>query len=318
MTEQNDNDDPMLVRPYIVNQPGGDRPAWAIEPARRIPTYQDQDPAETAVIALPAAQEAAETAVIILPAAQEAAETAVIVLPGAPEPADPPHRPLVLAGLALVLVIAAGLGIALGVGPSAPEAQPAFVAPPSLAVSTPAATSAAPEPAGEWTPAADDPATIPAADNPVTRTPTARAGRTPTKTTPTPSTTLSPVPTVARVGAIRNDGGRCLGLYDGYSFEGSYVQIFDCTGRSGQVWTLATDGTLRVLGMCAQAVDDRTVRTARCDASAAASQWRAGRNESLVHVSTNDCLTTSSGYGYRSAVRVSDCSGKDDQRWHLP
>jgi hypothetical protein len=297
MTRQHDEGDPPLVRPYIEGRLGGSttptggdsRPAWAVERAEVLPAYPD--PAAT--VALPRVRD--------------------------PEPAAPPHRRLLLAGLALILLSVAGLGLAVSLRPEPPQALPADIPliriPPSA---LPTTTEARPSDS-RWPEPEQPPATVPAAATAPSKTPTAKPSRSAVRATPTPAATLSPVPAVARTGAIRTDAGLCLTYTGGYPYGGAYVQVFGCmNGAAGQVWTLATDGTLRTFDRCAEVDGGGGVRMDRCDGDASA-QWRAGRKESLVNVATNDCLTvSSSGSRYGVGVRLSDCTGAADQQWRLP
>jgi hypothetical protein len=125
-------------------------------------------------------------------------------------------------------------------------------------------------------------------------------------------------PPVDRVGRIHGPGGLCLDLNGGVPTEGNHIQVFTCNDSPAQVWSLAADGTLRVVGRCAVAADDGTVRIRGCDGRRSA-QWRAGRDRALVNLAAGDCLTDP-GTGTRSGtgVRIEDCSGAERQRWELP
>ncbi|MEU8614314.1 RICIN domain-containing protein, partial [Actinoplanes sp. NPDC048791] len=87
---------------------------------------------------------------------------------------------------------------------------------------------------------------------------------------------------------------------------------------AAQVWTVATDGTLRVVGKCAVATDDGAVRLAGCDGRRSG-PWQAGADRTLVNLAGGGCLTDP-GSGSRSGagVRIESCSGADRQRWELP
>ncbi|GAA3338074.1 hypothetical protein GCM10020358_16830 [Amorphoplanes nipponensis] len=100
--------------------------------------------------------------------------------------------------------------------------------------------------------------------------------------------------------------------------DDNHIQVFTCNDTAAQRWTVAADGTLRVMGKCAVAADDGTVRITGCDGRPAA-QWRAGGNGTLLQLATGDCLTDP-GSGTRSGtgVRIEDCSGAERQRWQLP
>jgi hypothetical protein len=84
------------------------------------------------------------------------------------------------------------------------------------------------------------------------------------------------------------------------------------------VFNLAADGTLRVVGKCAVAADDGTVRILGCDGRRSA-QWRAGQDRALVNLAAGDCLTDpATGTRPGAGVRIEDCSRAERQRWELP
>jgi hypothetical protein len=129
---------------------------------------------------------------------------------------------------------------------------------------------------------------------------------------------LSPAPVAARVGTIAGAGNLCLDLNGGVPVDDNHIQVFTCNGSFAQRWTLATDGTLRVVGRCAQVTADTTVHIIGCDDRSQA-QWRVTGGDTLVNVATGECLTDPGG-GARSGagVRVTACAGAGSQRWNLP
>lgn len=109
--------------------------------------------------------------------------------------------------------------------------------------------------------------------------------------------------------------GRCLALGGLFAVDGSPVQVSACADVDYQHFTLATDGTLRVAGKCAEATGDATVRITGCGDEAAA-QWRSGTTSSLVNQSTGKCLTDPGSLG--ATTKVTACTGASDQSWSLP
>jgi hypothetical protein len=135
---------------------------------------------------------------------------------------------------------------------------------------------------------------------------------------PLPEETLSPAPEVARVGTIAADSNLCLDVNGGVPADNNHVQVFDCNGTSAQRWTMSPDGTLQVVGKCAQVTGDATVHIIGCDSRDEA-QWRAGPEDSLVNLATNECLTDpASGDRSGVVVTVDTCTGSDNQQWDLP
>jgi ricin-type beta-trefoil lectin protein len=301
MTGQDEDGDPLLVRPYILSEPGVPAPRSSAE------TWPEPAPAPPAHAAPGAA--------------------GPVATHQAPVPLLRRRRVLLACLLALALTAASGLAFALRpeTGPPAaglPERPlPTFsaidpAADPdggTFAPSGSAQSSSAPIPRTRTT--TSTPAATSATTTPATRPATSAV---PSRAAPTPAPTLSPVPAAARVGTIGADGGLCLDLNGGVAVDDNHVQVFECNGTTAQVWTLATDGTLRVVDKCAQVAADGTVHITGCDNRDAA-QWRAGRNQALVNVATNDCLTDpAAGTRSGAGVQVADCAGASNQQWRLP
>ncbi|MFI7542556.1 ricin-type beta-trefoil lectin domain protein [Actinoplanes sp. NPDC049599] len=297
MTDRNDEGDPLLVRPYLLGDPGGTAPPAAG------PTWPEA---------------AAEPAV-----APEPADATVILPALTPAPSRPGRRRLLLVlGTVLVLVL---LGAAAAVAALLPEpgvtsAGPVGAPLPAPLVSEPPpATTPAPTGTTRETTAANR--TRPTSSP--TATPTSTPAATGTSTAPPPATAGEPTqmlvpPPGDRVGRIHGPGGLCLDLNGGVAADNNHIQVFTCNDSPAQVWTLAADGTLRVVGRCAMAADDGTVRITGCDGRRSA-QWRAGPDRALVNLASGDCLTDP-GTGTRvgAGVRIEDCSGAERQRWELP
>jgi hypothetical protein len=140
----------------------------------------------------------------------------------------------------------------------------------------------------------------------------------------TTATTASPseqphlvAPATASTGTIRGQNGLCLDLNGGVAVADNHVQVFTCNGTAAQTWTLATDGTLRVQGMCALIDGDSTVHIITCDGRTTA-RWRVS-NSTLINAADDECLTDPSGGSQSGAgAVVSACGGSASQRWSLP
>jgi hypothetical protein len=302
MTDRDDDGDPLLVRPYLLGEAGSTAPHASTQ------TWPEA---------------VAEPAV-----APEAADATVrIRLPAPPPRRRLPRRPLVLliaAALTLALVGAAALVASLLPERRTPSALPIDGALPSRVVPTPApATTAAPTGAAPTTIAAT---TRPqaAGSRPTTSAPTTRPTTAGPRAAPATTTTASPAvdqlvpPAADRVGRIHGNGDLCLDLNGALAVDGAQIQVYTCNDTAAQRWTLAADGTLRIVGKCATAADDGTVRLAGCDGRRA-EQWRAGPDDSLVNLATAGCLTDpSAGTQSGAAVRVEECTAAERQRWKLP
>jgi hypothetical protein len=318
-----DQTDPLLVRPWIAGGPSGSTwPSPATRPGRHA-----------------AARHA-------LPAPFTPPDPASPISLPRPAPATAPaaagrsrRRLLVAAGAGLAAVVAAA---AAGYAAFRPHDEPVPPAPDALpplpAASSPSASH---PPLPRVTPPAGGPGRSPLRAATASHVPASRpapAGgfvrsASPGAATSTSASTgdavpgaafaprtsaVSPPPAADRSGAIGADGSRCLDLNGGVPVDDNHVQVFDCNGTQAQRWTLASDGTLRVVGKCAQVVDDRTVHIIGCDTRTSA-QWRAAAGNALLNVATGDCLTDpAAGARNGAGVVVEACAATANQRWTLP
>jgi hypothetical protein len=299
MTDRDDDGDPLLVRPYLRDDPGGTAPPAAG------PTWP-----EAAAEPVAAPEPAGATAV--LPVA-------------APAPRGAGRRRLILvlaAALVLVLLGTAAAVWSLLPGPGLTSAGPVGAPLPAPLVSEPAPAST-PAPTGREPETTAANRARPASSPTRTPSPAPTTARTSAAPAPPPAATSEPVPMLIpppgdRVGRINGPGGLCLDLNGGVPADNNHIQVFTCNDTPAQVWTLAADGTLRVVGRCAVAADDGAVRITGCDGRRTA-QWRAGQDRTLVNLAAGDCLTDP-GTGTRvgAGVRTEDCSGAERQRWRLP
>jgi hypothetical protein len=304
--DSDDGTDPLLVRPFIAG--GGSAETWPSSAARPPRHARPVHRAVGTPIALPGR-----------PAAPDAASTA----------GNRRRRALVIAGGGVAAVLALGAaGLAAltsgdgGEDATAPRALPA-ASPASGAVvpsaSRPASRSTAPtairRPGGGADPART------ATSRPVTRAPGTRAstGDAATGGNGAPASDGRAAAPADRVGVIVGPGGLCLDLNGNVPSDGNFIGVFTCNNTTAQNWTLATDGTLRVDGRCAQSIPgDNTVHIIGCDGRSSA-RWRAGANGSLTNTATSRCLTDPANGGSKgTAVRLNACTGDANQRWRLP
>lgn len=303
MTDRDDEADPLLVRPYLRDEPGGTTP-----PA----SGQTWPEAAAEPVAAPAPGAAVPAAV-----------------PAPPQSGLRRHRTLLMLAVVLVAVVAGAAALVSALLPESGTrtALPLDIPLPSVPVTepVPAPTGTEPPPAARTAPTTA-PSTRGTSRPTGTTAPAPTPGRTSPTTAPAPTTTspatdrLAPpaADRVDRVGRIHGLGGLCLDLNGAIAVEGNHIQVFTCNDSAAQVWTMATDGTLRVVGRCAAAADDGAVRITGCDGRRSA-RWQTGADGTLVNAAGRGCLTDP-GAGTRSAagVRVESCSGADRQRWKLP
>jgi hypothetical protein len=294
-----DETDPLLVRPWMSGGPSASRwEATADRPARH--------------------------------AAAHRAVASPIALPGAAPASRPSRRRrwgfVVAAAVVVVLAVAGWAVLRPGDSPGRPASAPVVSLPP-LSSAAPVSPPAFPA----ITPSAGAPATRRSPTGRATTTsiaPAAGATTNPDATTPgsaatTPGTAaMAPpaVPAVARTGVIVAAGGRCLDLNGANQTDGTQVQMFGCNGTVAQKWTIETDGTLRVMGRCAEQIGNSLVDIAGCDARTE-EQWRAAPDGALVNLKSGNCLTDPDHSAADfTRVTVTLCTGGADsgQRWTLP
>lgn len=316
--DHNSERDPLLVRPFVLRDSGTldagkTTQTWPATATPRQPEVGESD-APTAILELPVKDKpapdrrrrrlvviaGAATAIVLGAAAagfaalrDDVRPTVSTGLPGGPVPAATAPQ-LTSAS------VAGSPGTAVTV-PGRPGSEGGNAATPTKRSATsPATTSKAA-------------ATSPSTGQPIALNPSPSGGA-----TATAPGGVAPAPPTAdeRVGVIRGQNSLCLDLFGGLSFDGNYLQVFDCNNSTAQTFTLAADDTLRVLGKCA-AAGERSVRIVRCDGRTS-TQWRLS-GQRLVNAASDDCLTDPSG-GRRagSGVRVTDCDGSASQRWSLP
>ncbi|XVU28961.1 ricin-type beta-trefoil lectin domain protein [Actinoplanes sp. CA-054009] len=137
-----------------------------------------------------------------------------------------------------------------------------------------------------------------------------------TKSSSASASPSAPAP-VSRTATIVASGGRCLDLNGGVPDDGNHVQVVECNRTGAQIWTLAADGTLRVLGKCAAVWSDATVHIATCKPSSRSQQWHRGSSSAIVN-DAKGCLTDpKAGAADFSAVVAAPCAHITGQRWSL-
>lgn len=117
--------------------------------------------------------------------------------------------------------------------------------------------------------------------------------------------------------------GLCVDDSGSSTSAGSHIQIWTCNGTGAQNWTVASDGTLQVLGGCMDVTSGGTssgtkVQYWPCNGTGA-QQWRQGSNGSLVNPQSGLCLddpgsSTTAG----TQLQIWTCNGTGAQNWTLP
>ena len=101
------------------------------------------------------------------------------------------------------------------------------------------------------------------------------------------------------------------------------IQIYTCNNTGAQQWTVATNGTLQVLGGCMDVTQSGTangtlVQYYQCN-NTGAQQWTAQSNGELVNPESGKCLDDpGSSTTPATQLDISTCTGGSNQIWHLP
>lgn len=137
------------------------------------------------------------------------------------------------------------------------------------------------------------------------------------QTTSRTVTTTSPLTS----GEQPSSGSLCLDDDHASTKAGNKIDIYACNGGSSQNWTVASNGELQVVGMCADVTGNGTangtlVELESCSTSTEGEIWDAGANGSFVNPNSGKCLddpseSTTNG----TQVDIYTCSGAANQDW---
>jgi hypothetical protein len=135
--------------------------------------------------------------------------------------------------------------------------------------------------------------------------------------------TLGVSPALADVtGALHGVGsGRCLDVPNASQSDGTYLQIYDCSGGVSQQWTSTDSGQLTVYGgKCLDVPGSATTAGTRVEIwtcnGGANQQWRVNSDGTVVGVQSGLCLdVTGAGTANGTAVEIWTCNGGSNQKW---
>jgi hypothetical protein len=293
--EEQESPDRFLVRPYIQIPESG--PPLPEASSGEESSAEARSPGE--------ADGTAELPAVEVPCPAEPAEK---VAPPAPDVSQDGRQMAWLIGAGLALIVATVVTI-VTLWPGSDE-NPSAAAPPGESAWPAPAASAPPAPSSA-TPSTSV-RSSPSRSASSSPTPAPSSARPSPPPSLPPSATLAPPPAADRVGPIIGPGGNCLDVSAGIVLPGSAVAVRGCNGTLSQRWTVATDGTLRVGGSCAEAGGSGQVTVGLCG-DAASAQWRSGAGGTMVNMGSGQCLTASAD----NRVRVAGC-GAGGQAWTLP
>jgi Glycosyl hydrolase family 62/Ricin-type beta-trefoil lectin domain len=125
----------------------------------------------------------------------------------------------------------------------------------------------------------------------------------------------------ATSGAVRGVGsGRCLDVPNGSQTNGTYLQIWDCSGGTNQQWTLTDGNQLTWNGKCLDVPGHATTAGTRVQiwscGGGANQQWRVNSDGTITGVESGLCLdVTGAGTANGTAVEIWTCNGGGNQKW---
>jgi GH25 family lysozyme M1 (1,4-beta-N-acetylmuramidase) len=130
-------------------------------------------------------------------------------------------------------------------------------------------------------------------------------------------------------GQIRQNGGsgRCLDDPSGKTTNGTVIQLWSCTGKANQRWTLVQDSTLRTGGMCLGTVGNSTSSGAKvqlepCNSDDGAQLWQAATDGQLDNPQSGKCLDVTAASAANGAQPViepcANSTSQANEHWLRP
>jgi hypothetical protein len=115
--------------------------------------------------------------------------------------------------------------------------------------------------------------------------------------------------------------GKCVDVDGANRANGTQIQLYHCDDTDAQLWTAASDGTLRALGKCLTVRGGATVNGTRvhlwdCDGTGA-QRWSLSSGQ-LVNSQSGRCLdVTDWNSADWTPLQIWDCTGESNQRWSI-
>jgi PKD repeat protein len=129
----------------------------------------------------------------------------------------------------------------------------------------------------------------------------------------------------ARTGPIRGLASKCLDVDGAKTADGTKIQLYTCNNSTAQNFTVATNGTLQVLGKCLDvagggaAPNGTKVQLYTCNNSAA-QVWAAQSDGTVRNPTSGRCMDVSENNpADGQQIHIWDCvAGAANQKWVLP
>ncbi|MEU5444722.1 non-reducing end alpha-L-arabinofuranosidase family hydrolase [Streptomyces griseofuscus] len=126
----------------------------------------------------------------------------------------------------------------------------------------------------------------------------------------------------ATTGALKSVGsGRCLDVPNASQSDGTSLQIWDCSGKANQEWTLTDSNQLTVYGnKCLDVPGHATTAGTKVQiwscSGAANQRWRVNSDGTIVGVESGLCLdVTGNSTANGTALELWTCNGGSNQKW---
>jgi GH25 family lysozyme M1 (1,4-beta-N-acetylmuramidase) len=138
--------------------------------------------------------------------------------------------------------------------------------------------------------------------------------------------TVNAAPNSGATGTIKQWGGsnKCLEDSGAKTSNGAAVDLWSCSGKSNQSWTMAQDGTVRVLGKCLDAVGEGKTNGTKlqlwaCNSGDGAQQWLVDSGSQLVNPQSGKCLyVPSSNAANGTRPELYNCTNSTNDHWLRP
>lgn len=132
---------------------------------------------------------------------------------------------------------------------------------------------------------------------------------------------------VQGVGAVAGNyvsasASRCIDVRGGTAVDGTAVQLYDCNGTNGQIWTYGANGSVRSLGRCLDAVNNGAtvgtpVQIYTCNGTAA-QRWSVTKT-TIKNTTSGLCVApAAAGTGNSVRLQLAACNGSASQTWNSP
>ena len=123
-------------------------------------------------------------------------------------------------------------------------------------------------------------------------------------------------------GPVTGYQGLCLDDRNASTADYNPIQVYTCNGTGAQQWTVASNGTLQVLGKCLDVNGGGTASGTLVDLyecnGTGAQAWVAQPNGALVNPQSGKCLDDNGSGGSGTQAIIDDCTGGASQHWTLP